>query len=300
MASYAVNIAQLRVCAEKISGLQRELDSVALRLTGFQLGSTLQMRGTAALMVRIGDCKWAAICQSDDMGRMSTGLLEAVGIFEQCEKNLSDPKTQAQADSAGTGGRAVVEDDEFFLEKYPILDVLGLTCDFLGKFVDDLGEVFSNWASVITNTIGSGVDNVIEFMGDLGNPRFWFEFLGEAAIDAGLNIGLGEIIGGAVGAYIAGPVGIVIGIVASTAICMGADAFCEWAFDGRDLSEAVVDGLWWVGTKVGEGIDYVVDAAGDFVDAAADFVSDTVDAVQEGVDAAWNALGEFFDTALPW
>lgn len=112
MAEYAVNTAQLRTCADQISALQRQLDSVAVRLGAMQLGSVMKMNASTALIARVGDCKWAAANQSNDLGRLARGLTDVASLYENCETNLKEPKTLAQAvheyfqDALGAAGIA--------------------------------------------------------------------------------------------------------------------------------------------------------------------------------------------------
>lgn len=97
MAEYAVNTNQLRSNADKIAALQRELDSVAVRLGAMQLGSVLQIRASTALIGRVGDCKWAAAHQSDDLGRLARGLDSIAQLYDSTENNLKNPKTEEEA-----------------------------------------------------------------------------------------------------------------------------------------------------------------------------------------------------------
>ena len=101
MAEFAVKTHQLKNCANRISNLQRDLDSVAARLAGLQISSAIQSRASIGLMARVGDCKWAAIHQSNDLGRLAGGLGDVAELYEKYERNLTEPKTQ---DHSGTGG----------------------------------------------------------------------------------------------------------------------------------------------------------------------------------------------------
>lgn len=295
MATYAVDTRQLRVCAEQINGLQRELDSVALRLTGFQLGSTLQMRGSAVLMARVGDCKWAAISQSDDLGRMSQGLGEVIEFFEACERKLTEPQTQAQAQA-----REVAEREKEFwetlMEYFPMLEFIGFGIETLGRVVWDLTDVFSDAVGWVMSGIESVLDNFEEFSGDLTDGQFWFELLGETAVDGlvglGVGAGLTALVGGvgALAASVGVPVIVAaLGIsAAAAAICWVGDSICR-LITGDDLSELVVDSLW----KFGEW-------AGGHVETIGEYVLDAGELVLEGAEALWNSAGEFIDTLLPW
>lgn len=291
MASYAVDTGHLRVCAEQLSGLQRELDSVALRLTGFQVGTTLQMRGSAVLMARIGDCKWAVINQSDNLGRMSRGLVDAMDLYERCERNLTEPQTQAQAQA-----RAEAQQEEAgfwgeLLEYFPLLETIGFGIEAVGRLVWDLTDVFSDAVGWVMSGIESIWDNVEEFAGDLFNAQFLFELVGEAAVDFGLGFGVGAAIVAVVGAP--ATIGAALCIsAASAAICWVGDTICRWITED-DISELIVDFTWDAINWIGDGVESVVDAAGEIV-------SDAFAFVQEGAEALWNSAGEFIDTLLPW
>lgn len=265
MATYAVDTMQLRACAEQLGSFQRELDSVAMRLTGFQMGSTLQMRGSTVLMAQIGDCKWATISRSEDLGRMSRGLADVSDLYERYERELTEPRTQAQAE------RTPVDEDLLaeLMEYFPILEAIGFGIESLGRLVWELGDVFSNVVGYVMSGIESILDNVEEFSDNLFSGQFLFELVGEAAVDTGIGIGVGL----AAIAIFGTPVTVLaaLGISAFTAIvCWGGDCICRW-FSGDDISELIVDFAW-----------------------------DTIEWVGDGVEALWNGAGEFLDTILPW
>ena len=295
MATYAVDTRQLRVCAEQMQGLQRELDSVALRLTGFQLGSTLQMRGSVVLMARVGDCKWAAISQSDDLGRMSQGLGEVIEFFEECERKLTEPQTQAQAQAREAAEREK-EFWETLMEYFPLMEFIGFGVEVLGRVVWDLTDVFSDAVGWVMSGIESVLDNFEEFSGDLTDGQFWFELLGDTAVDGlvglGVGAGLTALVGGvgALATTLGVPVIVAaLGIsAAAAAICWVGDSICRLITDD-DLSELVVDSLW----KFGEW-------AGGRVETIGEYMLDAGELVMEGAEALWNSAGEFIDTLLPW
>lgn len=99
MAEFVVNTSQMKSYANQISALQRDLDAVAVKLGAMQLGSVLRIKASTALVGKIADCKWAAAHQSDNLGRLARGLEDIAELYENCEKNLADPKTQAQAEA---------------------------------------------------------------------------------------------------------------------------------------------------------------------------------------------------------
>lgn len=285
MGTYAVNTSQLRICAEELGGLQRELDSVALRLTGFQVGSFLQFRGSATLLTRIGNCKWAAISRSEDIGLMSQGLADVAELYETVEKALTDPQTKAQAQARAEAAEAESNFWLDLLDQYPILDCLGFTVETIGRIVWDLGDIFANGVSIVACGLESIIDNFQEFSDDLLTPEFFFELVGEAGVDVGIGLVIGEVLGSLVGgtaafaATLAVPeIAVVVGIAAvTTGICLGIDALCEWA-TGDDFSELVVDTYENIAGWVSDGLAEVVDTA----------------------EALWNSAGEFLDTLLPW
>lgn len=99
MAEFKVDTVQLQNYASQISALQGNLDAVALKLGGMQLGSILRIKASTALVGKIADCKWAAVNQSNNLGKLARGLEDVAELYTGCEKNLSDPKTQTQADA---------------------------------------------------------------------------------------------------------------------------------------------------------------------------------------------------------
>lgn len=99
MADYKVNTAQLAVCAGDIRSVRTQMNSVAVLLSGLQLGSVLRIKASTALLGRVTDCKWAVINQADNLSDLANAMDAIAQIYERCEKNLMDPKTQAQADA---------------------------------------------------------------------------------------------------------------------------------------------------------------------------------------------------------
>lgn len=339
MAEFVVNTVQMNNCASQISSLQRELDSVAARLAGMQLGSVLQIRASSALIARVGDCKWAAVHQSDNLGKLARGLEEVVGLYDRCETNLSEPKTQAQAESQGSGSGADAEEEDNWnlwdaiLDNIPWLDALGAGTEFiLGELVG-LGRTVTNWSNAIFAFIGSTIDNVEEFAGDLFSFRFLYELAGETAVDFGLGALASWAVGGLLTlAGVANPAAWAI--AGGAALVWIGDVICTWINgEGVDISEWVVDTIWEGGEWVAEQVSNAVDAAGEFIsdaadaagefindaaDAAGEFINDAVDAagefiedageavdhafdvVQDGAEAIWHGTGEFFDSITPW
>lgn len=114
MAEFAVNTTQLKNCTTQISALQRELGGVASRLGAMQLSSILRIRASATLAGRITDCRWAADNQSGDLGSLARCLDDIAMMYETCETNLTDPKTEAQAQHQGAseGGSTSGETEE--------------------------------------------------------------------------------------------------------------------------------------------------------------------------------------------
>lgn len=291
MAAYTVDTGQLRLLAEQIDKLQQQMDSVALRLTAFQMGTTMQMRGSAVLMARIGDYKWAVINQSDNLGRMSRGLAEAAGIYERTEAGLKEPRTEAQARQQAEAARENGHFWDPFLDNPPILEMIGFAVEATGRNVWNLGDVFANGVAWVMGGVESLFDNVEEFSDNLLSNQFLFELVGEASVDVGLGAGVSAAIVAVVGAPVSVPA--VLGLAAASAvICWVGDCLCEWA-TGDDISELIVDSSW-------NALRWLGNTAEDLGESVSTFVSDTVDFVQEGAEAMWNRAGEFVDTLLPW
>lgn len=107
MAEFKVDTAQLRAQAEEIRSLQSGINEVAVKLSGMQLGSVIQIKASTALMGKVTKCKWAAVSNAYDLGRLATGLDNAAELYDNTEKKLSEPTTMEEAqkkeqqDSAG-------------------------------------------------------------------------------------------------------------------------------------------------------------------------------------------------------
>lgn len=97
MADYKVDTDRLRSQADALEALRGSLNGVALKLSGMQLGSVLQIKASTKLIGRVADCKWAAIRQSGDLGQLARGLDTIADTYDNTEKNLSEPKTKEQA-----------------------------------------------------------------------------------------------------------------------------------------------------------------------------------------------------------
>lgn len=304
MAEFVVNTVQLNSCANQISGLQRELDSVAMRLAGMQLGSVLQMRASATLIARVGDCKWAAVHQSDNLGKLARGLEDVAGMYDRCETNLSEPKTQAQAEAQAAAAEAdgnILSDIADWFQNIP-----GVLTDLLGEVTD----IFIDGAGDVITIITRFMQNASEFGGDLFNPRFWAEFGLESLID----IGKGVLIGAGVAAGVAAVValaGVTLPAWGTGLLVAGGTVLVSWAIDavfelftGNEggitewISDNIIDTVVDIGTEIVDNVtDFVeeaVDTAGEVVNDIVDAAGNVIDTVSEGVETAWNGLVDFF------
>ena len=226
---------------------------------------------------------------------MSQGLGEVIEFFEECERKLTEPQTQAQAQAREAAEREK-EFWETLMEYFPLMEFIGFGVEVLGRVVWDLTDVFSDAVGWVMSGIESVLDNFEEFSGDLTDGQFWFELLGETAVDGlvglGVGAGLTALVGGvgALATTLGVPVIVAaLGIsAAAAAICWVGDSICRLITDD-DLSELVVDSLW----KFGEW-------AGGRVETIGEYMLDAGELVMEGAEALWNSAGEFIDTLLPW
>ena len=268
MAEFVVNTVQLNNCATQIASLQRELDSVALRLAGMQLGSVLQMRASASLIARVGDCKWAAVHQSDNLGKLAQGLEEIAQLYETTEKNLSTPKTGAQNGSGGTGE---VTDDHNLWEH-----IFGeFTWKDLVSWIGRKCVPFSIWSAInsfsngdakgvigglknLLYAVGNGTKAIFnsdstwpvklrDFMGFKPNGiggigESWQKFLDD------MNLGKQTTTAGKVGTLCkwAG--------YALTFVSEGIDNYKENGMSWRFVGETAIEGATYVGLSIGAGV----------------------------------------------
>ncbi len=172
MAEFVVNTDQLRSNADRIAALQRELDSGAVRLGAMQRGSVLQIKASTALIARVGDCKWAAVHQSDNLGRLARGLDDIALIYDNTEKNLTEPKTQseatAEAGGSGSGaGSGTAEGNSNILETIAeLLEVVGENCPPIGLLAavarccegDAVG--YTNALKNLVSAVGNAADGL--------------------------------------------------------------------------------------------------------------------------------------------
>lgn len=272
MAEYAVNTNQLRSNADRIAALQRELDSVAVRLGAMQLGSVLQIRASTALIGRVGDCKWAAAHQSDDLGRLARGLDDIALLYDNVEKNLAAPKTQAQADAEASSSSG---DGESWWDKFWdgagavgswALDIFGEGCGPVsilsglfglgsGDFAGAIKDFFSGGANILFGvgqmtegaTAGEWFDNLLGLTAS--NIDDW-----DDAVDDWINKhNFGKQ------TTTAGKAGVICQWAgyALSFLCSGVENYGE--FDGdmgnaRFWGETVIEGSVDIGLGIGAGI----------------------------------------------
>lgn len=105
MAEFVVNTDILRSEADSLESVQREMNAVAARLIGIQISSFLRSSSTVVLNQRIRDCRQAVSNQASNLQKLSNGLDSIAQMYDQTEKNLSEPKTQGSSGSgSGSGG----------------------------------------------------------------------------------------------------------------------------------------------------------------------------------------------------
>ena len=243
MAEFVVNTTQLESCSRQMAALQRELDAVAVKLGAMQLGSVLQIKASTALIARVGDCKWAAAHQSDDLGNLAAGLREIAELYATCEKNLADPKIQQQGQSGSSSGSNIWE------ENFPewIRNLISGIGDLVDVVLDN--SPICAFLSFVLNAYG----NMEEYNGDLDSLEFWCETAGETAA----------------GVIIMGLMGMVAAAVLPAtwpALAIGAaGVFATWGVDflvqqifGKGINEIISDGVMGVGNNMGESLGNLI------------------------------------------
>lgn len=271
MAEFAVNTTLLRSYADQISQLQTQLDSVAIRLGAMQLGSVLKVNASTALIARVGDCKWAAAHQSDDLGRLAKGLTEVAGLYENTEKTLSDPQTTEQAarSAAQAVASAVGDTASTFSGESVVRTVMGWAkkCVPIG-----LASAIWNFTDGSTKSTISGIKGVVDAFGNgtkaifatPENSTVWTELLG-----LGKNTGHGwknawdkMVSGHSLSAQTttAGKVGV-IAKWAGYALTVAGNAVENYQeyqdgeiSAGRAVGETIVESVVDIGLSVGAGL----------------------------------------------
>ncbi|MBQ6832060.1 MAG: hypothetical protein IJO28_05435 [Oscillospiraceae bacterium] len=97
MAEFKVNTVQLDAIADQLQSLQWDMDNIQQRLSKVQLGNVLQMRGSWGLQSRLADCLVAVGNHENNLKKLSNRLDWISELYKDCEKGLTEPKTQAQA-----------------------------------------------------------------------------------------------------------------------------------------------------------------------------------------------------------
>ena len=273
MTDFVVNTNQLRNCAGRISDMQKELDSVAVRLGAMQLGSIIQIKASTALIGAVSDCKWAAAHQSDDLGRLARGMQEIADLYENNENHLSEPKTKSVIE------KAQEEEDGNILA-----DVADWFCEIPGVLVDFVGEVtdvFIDGCGEVVTFIQRIFQNISEFDGELLNLRFWAELGLETVID----IGKGIIIGAGVGAAaitIIGATGATLTTAGVGIIVAVGTAVVSW---GTDVVYEIITG------NEGGITEWISD---NIIDGAIELGNDVIETVSDGVEVIWDGIVDIF------
>ena len=184
MTEFVIDINQLGTCASQISALRHELDAVAVKLGAMQLGSVLQIRASTALIGRVADCKWAVANQSGDLRNLANGLNDIAELYGACEKNLTDPKTQEQAEQNNT------QDPEYnFWQEWKDIfaDLLGVAGEEAGPFLilaglfdifGGTGEDISDGAKNILSGISHFLNSGLEFVAGGEIQVKWMDMFG--------------------------------------------------------------------------------------------------------------------------
>lgn len=94
MAEFTVDTDLLRSCGDEIDGLRSTLNGVAMKLSGMQLGSIIQIKASTALLGRITDCQVAVLHQSGDLKVFAERLDAIAEQYEAAERKLKEPKTE--------------------------------------------------------------------------------------------------------------------------------------------------------------------------------------------------------------
>ena len=178
MAEFVVNTTQLQDCSTQMAALQRELDAVAVKLGAMQLGSVLQIKASTALIARVGDCKWAAAHQSDDLGSLAAGLREIAELYASCEKGLKDPKT-GEAASGQSGSGSDGNYPEWFKDVLDFLDIFGEGAGGIGAILGIL-RMFDGTGEEIAGgmkNILSGLSEILDKAGSSGGSNDIFDIL---------------------------------------------------------------------------------------------------------------------------
>ena len=272
MAEYKVNTVQLQNYAAQISALQSNLDAVALKLGGMQLGSVLRIKASTALVGKITDCKWAAVNQSNNLGKLARGLEDVAELYANCEKALSDPKTQAQADAIAAENAPGFWDQ--FIDHTPswqnLLKWLGSKCAPLAglsaifSFREGDAMGIANGIKTLCSAVGTTCKAVTAVNGG-GWSLDLMKFFGFAKQDVdGLSnswnkwvdsMKFGENASGwEKGAVVAKWAGYAL-----TAVVNGIDNYNEYQEDvsmtvGRAVGETIVESAVDIGLSIGAGV----------------------------------------------
>ena len=160
MAEYAVNTVNLRHCAQQISSLRSELESVAVRLGAMQLGSVLRIRATTALLGQLSDCKVAVVHHSQNIASLANGLTDIADLYERYERALSEPTTAPQAEIGDSlaPGNGVSGAPDWLRD---ILDVVGEGSPIFG-----LGAAIADMTGGTAADVSEGIGGLFDVIGE--------------------------------------------------------------------------------------------------------------------------------------
>lgn len=168
MAEYKVDTDRLRSQASELEALRGSLNDVALKLSGMQLGSIIQIKASTMLIGKVTDCKWAVIRQSGDLGQLSRGLDTIADTYDNVEKNLKEPKTKEQAEKAEGKDDTGFEWPEWLIKIIGGTNVIGGVAPLLyygGKGINGDGTSILKAMKQLTSAIGDVGKLVIDGAG---------------------------------------------------------------------------------------------------------------------------------------
>lgn len=248
MAEYGVSPAQLRSCASQLRNVRREMNNVAFKLGAMQLGSAIQIKASTFLIGKVADCKWAVGNQADNWNDLLNGLDEIAEIYDRTENELKEPKTQAQADAQNDqNGDNWMDQIPQWLADYimPVIGIWGDSVDQLLELLNSGGSAVCTFLSLVT----SMYSNAVEFEGDLSNPRFWLETVGEVAADVAI---------GSIAAIVAAAVGLTGGTAAvAVVVSVVVAKVVVGLINGESVSETISDGFIDIGEELGRIISSI-------------------------------------------
>lgn len=246
MAEFKVNTVQLDAVADQLQSLQWDMDNIQQRLSKVQLGTVLQMRGSWGLQSRLADCLVAVGNHENNLKKLSNRLDWISELYKDCEKGLTEPKTEKTAAKEKTN-----DTFDSILDKIGGLNLpLGLV-SIVWNFCQGSASDTVDGLKGLAKAIGSGTKAIFNIETGGVKTDWWKGLLG---IDSVETKSFGDALGSSLDDFFPGGNATVAAKVSSAAEWAGAIlSFVGSGISNYDEFDGEMNGRFWAET-ITEGV----------------------------------------------